>query len=122
VGSMALAIIGTAAGAAEDLSSANHMLPACRGFVEQKSADDFLEQGICAGIVAGIAFSGGALRDVSPLQDNVRRGLCINRPATATGGQTIRVVIAYIDARPARMHEPFYLLALEALRTAWPCR
>jgi Rap1a immunity proteins len=39
-----------------------------------------------------------------------------------TVGQEIMVVVAYIDARPARMHENFGVLALEALRTAWPCK
>jgi hypothetical protein len=34
----------------------------------------------------------------------------------------VRVVIAYIEARPSRMHENFDLLALEALRTTWPCK
>jgi hypothetical protein len=28
----------------------------------------------------------------------------------------------FINAQPARMHEPFSLLALEALTTAWPCK
>jgi hypothetical protein len=43
-------------------------------------------------------------------------------PVGANQGQAIRVVIAYIDQRPARMHEPFVALALEALRASWPCR
>jgi len=30
--------------------------------------------------------------------------------------------MAYIDSRPARLHESFYALALEALRNAWPYR
>jgi hypothetical protein len=33
-----------------------------------------------------------------------------------------RVVVAYIEQRPARMHEKFGLLAVEALQKAWPCR
>jgi hypothetical protein len=28
----------------------------------------------------------------------------------------------FINAQPARMHEPFSFLALEALTTAWPCK
>jgi Rap1a immunity proteins len=119
---VALALTVTAAPAAEDIFSGNHMIPACRAFVDQRSADDFVEQGICAGIVFGIVFAGNALRNVSPLQDNVRRGMCINRPSTATSSQVVRVVIAYIEARPARMHEPFNELALEGLRATWPCR
>jgi Rap1a immunity proteins len=118
----ALALTVTAASAAEDTLSANHMLPACRAFMDQRSADNFLEQGICAGIVLGIGFAAGTLRNVSPLQDNVRRRTCVNVPDMATPEQAVRVVIAYIEARPARMHESLYVLALEALRDAWPCK
>jgi hypothetical protein len=34
--------------------------------------------------------------------------------------QTVKVVIAYIDARPARLHEHFATLASEALKEAFP--
>src|SRR4029453_4871755 len=30
--------------------------------------------------------------------------------------------VQYIDARPARMHEDFRILAAEAMRAAWPCK
>jgi hypothetical protein len=36
--------------------------------------------------------------------------------------QLVRVVVAYIDQRPARLHESFLNLALEALTDAWPCQ
>ena len=36
--------------------------------------------------------------------------------------QVIRVIVAYIDKRPERMHEDFALLTLEALKNAWPCK
>jgi hypothetical protein len=39
----------------------------------------------------------------------------------ATHGQTIRVVVKYIDDQPGRLHENFKLLVLEALQKAWPC-
>jgi hypothetical protein len=55
-----------------------------------------------------------------PSDENVRRELCINPSATGTRGQPVRTV--YIDARSARMHENFGVLALEALRAAWLCR
>ncbi len=42
-------------------------------------------------------------------------------PAGATVGQAIRVVVRYIDDRPARQHENFPKLTIEALRAAWPC-
>jgi hypothetical protein len=34
----------------------------------------------------------------------------------------MRVVVAYIEKRPERMHEPLADLAIEALQQAWPCR
>jgi hypothetical protein len=43
-------------------------------------------------------------------------------PICETLEQKIRVVVAYIEARPNRMHENFNFLAIEALRDAWPCR
>src|SRR5258708_1979768 len=43
-------------------------------------------------------------------------------PYGPTIDQFVKVVVAYIEARPARMHEQFEGLTLEALRAAWPCR
>jgi hypothetical protein len=44
-------------------------------------------------------------------------------PATGvTHDQVVRVVIAYIDARPARLNEDFMELATEAMVAAWPCK
>lgn len=43
-------------------------------------------------------------------------------PNGSTQGQTVRVVLQYIEAHPARQHENFLILAVEALRAAWPCR
>jgi hypothetical protein len=33
-----------------------------------------------------------------------------------------QVIIAYIEARPQRMHEDFRVLAVEAMQKAWPCK
>jgi hypothetical protein len=41
-------------------------------------------------------------------------------PIAALNGYHLAVV-KYIDDRPARMHENFKVLAIEALRAAWPC-
>jgi hypothetical protein len=43
-------------------------------------------------------------------------------PKEVTVGQQIRVITAYIDARPNRLHEDFRELAWEALKDAWPCK
>jgi Rap1a immunity proteins len=101
----ALALTVTAAGAEEDIYSANHMMQGCRAFIRSPSAESFLA-GRCAGVIEAIGYA-----DAS-----------VCSPKGVTTGQAARVVAAYIDARPARMHENFKLLALEALRTAWPCK
>ena len=41
-------------------------------------------------------------------------------PKGVTTNQITRVVIQYIDQRPARMHEGFMWLAAEAIRETWP--
>jgi hypothetical protein len=88
-------------------SSANVVMESCRHLTAGSPSDQF-GQGVCAGAVGAI-FSVGA-------------GLGVCAPQEVTRGQTVQVVMAYIDSRPARLHESFYALALEALRNAWPCR
>jgi hypothetical protein len=44
------------------------------------------------------------------------------RPREIALGQLVRVVLKYIDIRPERMHEDFRVLAIEAMKTAWPCK
>jgi hypothetical protein len=108
---LALTITVASPSAAEDISSANSRMPGCRDFVNrgnQTSLNDAFDQGFCAGTVGGIAFT--------------KRSPCLDIPDGVTLGQEVRVVISYIEARPARMHELFRGLALEALQAAWPCR
>jgi hypothetical protein len=91
--------------AEQDKNSANYMMPGCRAVLTDSTTDSYL-QGFCGGLVAGIFF--------------MSENKC--SPRGVTNGQLIRVVIQYIDARPARMHEDFKELAIEAMRAAWPCR
>jgi hypothetical protein len=102
---VALALAVTAAQAAENPYSANYLMPGCRDYLRRNN-DGFFMQGRCAGLIEGLLYL-----------DNFT---C--PPKEVIMGQKIRVVVAYIDARPARMHEDFYELALEALRAAWPCK
>jgi hypothetical protein len=60
----------------------------------------------CGGVVEGIIFATTAA--------------CV--PRTVTNNQAVRVVVKYIDDRPARLHENFKALAEEALMAAWPCK
>jgi hypothetical protein len=138
----ALALTATAASAAEaaeDTRSANYMMPGCRGFVEKSSREDAFKQGECTGIVWTVASKGldtyvallsalpadsdmAAFSKLAPFLVPLLRQRCLAIPDEVTLGQIVRVVVAYIDARPAEMHADFVQLALEALRTAWPCR
>ena len=112
----------TVTAAAAQVNSANEMMPHCRNALDPKSPENLYAQGICVGTIVGIAFVAVSLSVLSPSDENARRELCVNPAATGTKGQLVRTVVAYIDARPARMHEPFAALALEALRGAWPCK
>ena len=62
-------------------------------------------QGPCIGYLEGLAYT---------------KDFC--QPNEVTIGQVVAVVIKYIEARPERMHEHFGVLALEALKAAWPCK
>jgi hypothetical protein len=100
------ALMLTPAVAQPDINSANYRMQGCRDFVNQSSGD--FDAGICVGIMNALIFVGIPL------------GIC--KPTQATIGEAIRVVVQYIDARPARLHEDFDMLAIEALRKAWPCQ
>jgi hypothetical protein len=126
-----LALVVSAATAAEDVLSANHILPGCKQFFDRNppSLGGALDQGICIGTVATIAFMAEnsdigltALSGEGVKTAINRHWRCANIPAGVTQGQMAQVVIRYIEARPNRLHEPFRSLALEALLDAWPCR
>ena len=88
---------------------ANLILPGCKVFLSATTPMEHLSAGRCMGMVEGIAFMGFT-----------EHLFCT--PKEVTSGQALTVVIRYIEARPERMHEDFQKLALEALRTTWPCK
>ncbi len=86
--------------------SATWVMPGCRTYLNGTGwNENEFRAGFCVGIVEGVLFT---------------PDICV--PGEATQGQVVRVVGHYIDARPARQHEPFPTLAIEALKAAWPCR
>ena len=89
------------------VATANFVMPGCREAEINRTEDIAYKRGLCMGIVSAI---GGA---------DLVLGMC--RPANVTNFQMIRVVVKYIDDRPERQHENFRVLAIEALRAAWPC-
>jgi hypothetical protein len=87
-------------------ASADEIMAACKSVMSTPhNASEAQEQGFCVGAVEGIG--------------HVDPGIC--PPMGSTLDQWIRVVIRYIDSRPARLQEDFFKLAQEALRDAWPC-
>jgi hypothetical protein len=107
---VALALLGQEGGAfaQTDPASANRVMPGCRDFVSDADRSMYL-QGLCAGLIRAMFYFGSG-----------RFGIC--PPSGASVGQAARVVVLYIDQRPARMHEVFEDLALEAMQHAWPCK
>jgi hypothetical protein len=87
------------------------MMPGCRDALSFYEGADVYRQFVKAECIA-------TLRTM--FYFGPKLGFC--QPTGANVGQTIRVVVAYIDQQPARMHEDFESLALEALQQAWPCR
>jgi Rap1a immunity proteins len=101
---IAVLILSCGAAFAEDIASATYMMRGCREAVATPNKDNALPA-MCVGTIDGIAFGSGT---------------CF--PTGVTVDQLVRVVVQYIDSRPARMHEDFRRLALEALQAAWPCK
>jgi hypothetical protein len=108
------------AGAETDTNSANYNLPACRDYGlamggDRQLMDDFLQNpgrlmkaNVCAGQILGIS---------QVLE--VMGQICA--PALVTMGQSVALVVNYIERIPERWHENFTILAIEALIRAWPC-
>ena len=76
--------------------------------LQRQSCRHPVEMGRCIGMIEGVALL-------------ANYGVFCP-PAGATIKQRIQVIIAYIEARPQRMHEDFRVLAAEAMQKAWPCK
>ena len=87
----------------QDIGSANAVMPGCRDAINSIMREPYLN-GLCVGIVRAMYHSDSVL------------GFCV--PDRSTVGQAVRVIVAYVDQRPERMHEHFEVLVLEALRRA----
>jgi hypothetical protein len=94
--------------------SADYVMSGCRdaaSLITFSDVRDSHEQaslaGFCAGVVVGLSFMGQPY------------GICV--PAGTNSQQATSVVVQYIDGRPARIHEDFDRLVIEALRANWPC-
>jgi hypothetical protein len=105
-----LAIVGAAVlwptPAISGNTTANEAMEGCRFFLTDAGSATLKQinaQGFCRGAVEAL----------------IATQYC--PPEGVTIGQAVRVVVQYIDNRPARLNEPFAALAAEALQGAWPC-
>jgi len=86
--------------------TAEFYLPGCKDFIAGKS--NFLG-GRCVGVV-----------EVLDALSRDTKAFCA--PEATNNLERVRVIIAYIEARPERTKEDFRLLANEAMARAWPCK
>ena len=99
------------------LADGDHLLPKCKAYVEvgtDRSARDRVEAlrtDICVGEISGLVNVGRLLP----------RHINSCNPPGVTRFHATRIVVAYIEAHPERMHDDFTELALEAMHDAWPC-
>ena len=111
---LAVALLSKPVDAQSDVDSANYVLPACKQFIARSNnLGTALREGQCVGMIEGLSYTAWQL--TLPEMRSCS-------PKDVTKGQAVRVVVAYIERRPQRMHENFKELALEALRDAWSCR
>jgi hypothetical protein len=109
-----VALLLAAAGDARaqySMSTGNAALQPCLAHL-MDAPSDIYRQGVCMGTVGALVFFS---QDLFPVYR-----FC--PPDAANYGQALRVVVAYMQRNPGRLHLDFQLLVIEALREAWPCR
>jgi hypothetical protein len=98
---------------AQDPYSANAVLRGCRlnaGEATAITPVNVYDLAFCTGEVVALMQISGALQNP----------ICLPRDATVDEAK--QVIVEYLDKMPERTHDRFALLAVEALRHAWPCK
>jgi hypothetical protein len=107
--------------ASANATSANDVLAACKlylsvihrhGAVSQSEIPHLMDAGECLGAVYALLSVSHTLPE--PLK------FC--PPVEFEAEQGVRAVVAFIEKKPERGREDFTTIALEALRSKWPCR
>lgn len=118
---IALSVALVSSADAESSESANYKLPACRDF--NAAADNNLDVSRAlvqdANRLFRAAACGGEVNGVARTLE-ITDQMC--PPRGVTRGQTMAVVMNYIERIPERQNESFAGLTIEALKRAWPCR
>ena len=102
-------LLSSSAGAQDVTRGASSMLQHCKNFLGLDSMRIDMMAGMCAGKIIAL----DDLRNVLP------QPWC--PPRQVTTAQMIRVVVHYLETRPAPLNENFTHIAMEALKVTWPC-
>lgn len=109
---------------ARSLESANELLGGCEGFLRAyRPAGAGFRLEAPNGAVYECWGYINAFQQLSALVDDGHKpltGACV--PPEGTAVQILRVVVAYLQRHPERLHERAGLVALSAMREAFPCR
>lgn len=105
-----LAVGGSGSPRAQDDLSANYIGQGCRDLLANVPRS--FPQGLCFGVV-------DALIDASIISP---RHPMFCPPNGSSLDQPFRLIVSFLDRNPRKGHERFTMVALEALREAWPCR
>lgn len=79
----------------------------CKNVLNEKNNDHILGQGKCLGIMNTLFYF------------SERFDICT--PKGSGSQQATRILVAYLDKNPDKLHKPIYDLAIEALKEVWPC-
>jgi|HubBroStandDraft_6_1064221.scaffolds.fasta_scaffold75212_3 hypothetical protein len=121
---MALTITTTNA-AEQDTKNADYLLPYCKLAKQpsRASARDAVNVGQCLGIIEGVSQMFELLNEAQEAGTvELDPLLCTAIPAGISTQQLVDVVVKYGETFPELTHRPFTVLAMSAMRVAWPCR
>jgi hypothetical protein len=105
------ALLFAAPAGAQHLNTGIDYLPACKAVVATGKATTSHE-GACLGVIDAVLI----------LSNRLPRDQKFCAPSSFLSSQVTRIVVKYLEDHPARLHELFPNLVLEAIRNAWPCK
>ncbi len=131
-GALLALTITTANAAEQDVNSAEFMLPYCRLAMNEmlsgRSAPTTTNEsaylgGVCAGMVHAVSNMFYALKGYADrgLVQVGRTAFCTDTPVV-TPVEAIRVVLRYAELHPEKKDGLFFVLAMNAMGDAWPCK
>ena len=110
---LSLALLGCESGTDSGGQTGYDYLPRCQLVVRgPRTEREVAGATYCLGAVSALI---GAAPYLAP-----RYRFCF--PEDVSSGEAVQVVVAYLESSLSRLHEDFRLLAITAMRQAWPCR